>query len=75
MDRDERATTPQAGHVCPTCSHPVTAEITRHKTMGVFVPLWKPGPCRNPSCPKYVQEEQSPKKRGEAVSPRRVTPA
>jgi len=56
MRSDERATAPQAGHVCPACDNPVTAEITRHKTMGVFVPLWKSGPCHNPDCPEFVPE-------------------
>lgn len=55
MHDDEPETEPQSGHVCPACKHPVSAEITRHKTMGVFVPLWKPGPCHNPPCPQYVR--------------------
>ncbi|WP_328504365.1 hypothetical protein OG828_44785 [Streptomyces sp. NBC_00457] len=37
----------------------MTAEITRHKTMGIFVPLWKPGPCHNPDCPKSVHDEKA----------------
>ncbi|WP_324616556.1 hypothetical protein [Streptomyces sp. TN58] len=27
----------------------------RHKTLGVFVPVWEPGPCRNPDCPEYAE--------------------
>ena len=57
MRRYENATAPQAGHVCPACHNPVTEKITRHYTMGLFVPLWKPGPCHNPSCPKYVPSD------------------
>jgi len=58
MSRDERATAPQAGHVCPACNNPVTWVVTRHKTMGVYVPQWKLGPCTNPSCPTSAQREQ-----------------
>lgn len=60
MRSDERETAPQAGYICPACNGPVTAEIKRHKTMGVFVPVWKPGPCHNRSCPKYVPGDKSP---------------
>lgn len=24
--------------------------IRRHKTLGAWVPVWGPGPCRNPAC-------------------------
>ncbi|MFF9066182.1 hypothetical protein ACF09E_12580 [Streptomyces sp. NPDC014891] len=65
MSRDERASTPQAGHVCPACHEPVTAQITRHKTMGVFIPQWKSGPCHNPTCMKYVPDAQHPSAGGE----------
>ncbi|HCA85567.1 MAG TPA: hypothetical protein DEQ61_08755 [Streptomyces sp.] len=59
MRSNERETASQAGHVCPACKHPVTAELKRHRTMGIFVPIWKPGPCHNPSCPKHAPEEKS----------------
>ncbi|MEU6311520.1 hypothetical protein [Streptomyces sp. NPDC047014] len=26
----------------------------RHKTLGVFVPVWEQGPCRNPDCSAYA---------------------
>ncbi|GGY46726.1 hypothetical protein GCM10010384_61490 [Streptomyces djakartensis] len=27
--------------------------VRRHKTLGTWVPLWVPGPCRNPECAAY----------------------
>ncbi|MGW1769938.1 hypothetical protein ACWCQL_38565 [Streptomyces sp. NPDC002073] len=48
---------PQAGRVeftCPACGRPVETVIKRHKTLGAFVPQWRPGPCRHPDCPEYV---------------------
>ncbi|MFD8218830.1 hypothetical protein ACFV2U_35315 [Streptomyces sp. NPDC059697] len=43
-------------HVCPACRQPVTTVVRRHKTLGAFVPVWGPGPCRNPECEAYVGE-------------------
>lgn len=40
-------------YVCPTCQQSVPAEAHRHKTLGVFVPVWGPGPCQNRDCPDY----------------------
>ncbi|MGC9378782.1 hypothetical protein [Streptomyces sp. MH13] len=40
----------QRGHVCPSCGHHVPAEVKRHKTLGIYVPVWYPGTCRNPDC-------------------------
>ncbi|MFF5017044.1 hypothetical protein [Streptomyces sp. NPDC001165] len=40
-------------HVCPVCGQPVETVVGRHKTLGIWVPLWGPGPCRNPDCPAY----------------------
>ncbi|MEU0600023.1 hypothetical protein ABZ484_17540 [Streptomyces sp. NPDC006393] len=37
-------------HVCPVCRQPVVAVVRRHKTLGAWVPVWVPGPCRNPEC-------------------------
>ncbi|MEU3984974.1 hypothetical protein AB0F77_33750 [Streptomyces sp. NPDC026672] len=36
--------------VCPTCGQPVETVVKRHKTLGAWVPVWTPGPCRNPEC-------------------------
>lgn len=38
---------------CPTCHHPVPPVAHRHKSLGVYVPEWGPGPCENPECPDY----------------------
>ncbi|MEU6801381.1 hypothetical protein [Streptomyces neyagawaensis] len=40
--------------VCPACGQPVATIVRRHKTLGAFVPVWGPGPCRNPKCDAYV---------------------
>ncbi|GHF62690.1 hypothetical protein GCM10018783_34860 [Streptomyces griseosporeus] len=45
MDREE--------HVCPVCGQPVETVVRRHKTLGAWVPVWAPGPCRNPGCAAY----------------------
>lgn len=44
-------------YVCPVCGHPVDQVVHRHKTLGVFVPLWRPGPCKNRECQAYETEE------------------
>jgi uncharacterized radical SAM superfamily Fe-S cluster-containing enzyme len=36
--------------VCPSCGHTVPAEVTRHKTLGIYVPVWRRGTCHNPDC-------------------------
>ena len=41
---------------CPSCKQPVEAVMKRHKTMGVFVPVWTAGPCHNPQCARYEPE-------------------
>ncbi|WP_086724216.1 hypothetical protein [Streptomyces carpinensis] len=38
------------GQVCPVCGQPVEAVVRRRKTLGAWVPVWEPGPCRNPEC-------------------------
>ncbi|WP_234543493.1 hypothetical protein AB5J52_31315 [Streptomyces sp. R39] len=39
--------------VCPVCGQPVERVVGRHKTLGAWVPVWGPGPCRNPDCAAY----------------------
>ncbi|MEU0966659.1 hypothetical protein ABZ357_15040 [Streptomyces sp. NPDC005917] len=50
--------------VCPVCGQPVVSVVRRHKTLGAWVPVWGPGPCRNPHCAEYTgppsTREQSP---------------
>ncbi|GAA0308534.1 hypothetical protein GCM10010302_54090 [Streptomyces polychromogenes] len=51
---------PQAGHAqrtCPACGSPVETVVRRRKSLGIFVPQWGPGPCRNPRCPQYAPAE------------------
>ncbi|MEU8436177.1 hypothetical protein AB0F18_25370 [Streptomyces sp. NPDC029216] len=51
---------PQAGHAqltCPACGNPVETVVRRRKSLGIFVPAWVPGPCRNPDCPRYAPAE------------------
>ncbi|WP_037886196.1 hypothetical protein [Streptomyces viridochromogenes] len=53
----ERSATSRSRHRCPSCKQPVDAVMERHKTMGVFVPVWVAGPCHNPRCEQYVPKE------------------
>ncbi|MFC5657481.1 hypothetical protein [Streptomyces nogalater] len=32
--------------------------VERHKSFGVFIPVWTAGPCHNPRCPEYVSQEE-----------------
>ncbi|MEU6183752.1 hypothetical protein [Streptomyces coeruleorubidus] len=36
----------------------------RHKPLGIFVPVWGPGPCRNPDCPEYLEEPEHERPQG-----------
>ncbi|MGW1593652.1 hypothetical protein [Streptomyces sp. NPDC002343] len=40
--------------VCPVCGQPVENVVKRHKTLGAWVPVWGPGPCRNRGCGAYT---------------------
>ncbi|WUR80212.1 hypothetical protein OG967_15920 [Streptomyces phaeochromogenes] len=44
-------------YVCPVCKQAVDTVVRRHKTLGVFVPLWGAGPCQNPECAEYEEGE------------------
>ncbi|MFD8982319.1 hypothetical protein [Streptomyces sp. NPDC059564] len=60
--KEQRATyqatvAPRAGHeqrTCPACGSAVDTLVTRRKSLGIFVPQWSPGSCRNPDCTAYV---------------------
>lgn len=41
-------------NACPVCGQPVATVVRRHKTLGAWVPVWGPGPCRNHKCAAYV---------------------
>ncbi|MER8008830.1 MULTISPECIES: hypothetical protein [unclassified Streptomyces] len=47
--------------VCPVCGQPVETVVKRHKTLGAWVPVWAPGPCRNPECEAYVPGGPAPR--------------
>ncbi|MEJ1200481.1 MULTISPECIES: hypothetical protein [unclassified Streptomyces] len=48
----------QRGHTCPSCGHHVPAEIKRHKTLGIYVPEWHRGTCRNPDCAESATDRR-----------------
>ncbi|MWA13567.1 hypothetical protein [Streptomyces sp. BA2] len=54
---------PQSEPVCASCGRPVGTAIKRRKVLGVFVPVWGPGPCHNPQCDACVDEPQEGAKR------------
>ncbi|WP_432056257.1 hypothetical protein [Streptomyces sp. bgisy022] len=54
--KQSEPTTPPA-FACRSCKQPVDAVVERHKTMGVFVPSWRAGPCHNRRCDEYVPEQ------------------
>ncbi|MFD5163253.1 hypothetical protein ACFWMJ_35250 [Streptomyces hawaiiensis] len=70
VDEQRKATAPP-GYVCRSCKEPVVAVVKRHKTIGVFVPVWTTGPCQNPQCLKYMPEQEpiNPTPRGTRVHP------
>lgn len=43
-------------YTCPTCKQSVQSAVHRHKTLGVVVPTWGPGPCQNRDCVSYRLE-------------------
>lgn len=55
-DRKRDGTRP-SGHLCGSCRQPVDTVVERHKTMGVYVPVWTAGACHNPRCERYVPEQ------------------
>jgi tellurite resistance protein TerC len=40
-------------YVCPSCKKDVPTVPHRHKSLGVFVPVWGPGACQNRDCPDF----------------------
>lgn len=47
---EKHAAASQSGHLCPSCRRPLPATVERHKTMGVYVPVYSDGPCDNSAC-------------------------
>ncbi len=58
MSKVKRRDGPQEALACPACKGALDTVIKRHKTLGIFVPVWSPGPCRNPDCPEYREEPE-----------------
>ncbi|GAU71343.1 hypothetical protein SSP35_35_00110 [Streptomyces sp. NBRC 110611] len=59
MSKVQHETGPQGELACPVCKQPLTMTIKRrHKTLGIFVPVWTPEPCRNPDCPAYLEKPE-----------------
>ncbi|MBM7437779.1 hypothetical protein [Streptomyces sp. HB132] len=56
MARTKLQSDRQAEYVCPACKQPVATTLARHKTLGIYVPHWGPGPCHNPECHSYEAE-------------------
>ncbi|MFC7017220.1 hypothetical protein ACFQMH_37170 [Streptomyces viridiviolaceus] len=52
-------------HVCPSCGQAVETVVRRHKTLGAWVPVWVPGPCRNPACEARSDESAEAAETGE----------
>lgn len=63
MASTERQTDRQAAYACPACKKPVDTVLARHKTLGIFVPHWGPGPCHNPECHRYGESPGTPSER------------
>nr|WP_240449177.1 LITAF-like zinc ribbon domain-containing protein [Streptomyces harenosi] len=69
-------------HVCPSCGQQVETVVRRHKTLGAWVPVWAPGPCRNPGCEAHpAQTPESARAprgthtaRGTTAAPRGASP-
>ncbi|MFD3656799.1 hypothetical protein ACTU45_01795 [Streptomyces sp. 24-1644] len=61
MSSHQRETNRQTEFTCPVCKQPVATELTRHKTLGIFVPVWGAGPCRNTDCREHRAEDAEQK--------------
>ncbi|WUN94609.1 hypothetical protein OHT51_11230 [Streptomyces sp. NBC_00299] len=59
MSKAAHETSPRGTLVCPVCKQPLDMTIKRrHKTLGIFVPVWGPGPCHNPDCPDHLEQPE-----------------
>ncbi|MFE3164807.1 hypothetical protein [Streptomyces sp. NPDC059224] len=63
--------------VCPVCGQAVETVVHRRKTLGAWVPVWGPAPCRNPDCAGNRRQERPPTPApasGSAAKTDRATP-
>lgn len=45
---------PRGAYVCAVCHQPLRdVVVKRRKVLGTVVPVWGPGPCENPECPRH----------------------
>ncbi|WP_370417706.1 hypothetical protein AB8O64_02975 [Streptomyces sp. QH1-20] len=59
MSKVQHETGPQGELLCPVCKQPLTRTIKRrHKTLGVFVPVWTPSRCHNADCSEYLEDPE-----------------
>ncbi|QLE70941.1 hypothetical protein FGW37_04370 [Streptomyces rectiverticillatus] len=59
MSKVQHETGPQGEILCPVCKQPLTMRAKRrHKTFGIFVPVWTPRRCHNPDCPEFLEEPE-----------------
>ncbi|WP_223776693.1 hypothetical protein [Streptomyces sp. 135] len=63
---------PQDEPVCEACGQPVGTVIRRRKVLGVFVPVWGPGPCRNGQCEARVDAADAARSSAERAVGRRL---
>ncbi|MFJ2767896.1 hypothetical protein [Streptomyces sp. NPDC087300] len=57
--------------VCGHCGQNVGTAIRRRKVLGVFVPVWGPGPCRNAECEACVVDDEGGEPSGRSAARRR----
>ncbi|MFJ3519245.1 hypothetical protein [Streptomyces sp. NPDC090131] len=74
MDGIKHFAATRPGQLCPSCKQPLPTTVQRHKTMGVYVPLYADAPCNNPSCDRAVTADrrapEGNRARGPATDPR-----
>ncbi|CAL9288097.1 hypothetical protein SUDANB180_06185 [Streptomyces sp. enrichment culture] len=58
MRGEQKHRTRTSEFVCGSCKQPVGTVVERHKSFGIFIPVWTAGPCHNPRCPEYVSEAE-----------------
>jgi hypothetical protein len=45
--------------LCPECGQPVRSIVVhRRKVLGAWAPVWGPGACHNPQCPRSAAHEE-----------------
>ncbi|MEU9447948.1 hypothetical protein [Streptomyces sp. NPDC048277] len=60
----------QGDRACPVCGQPVESVVVRrYKTLGAWVPVWGPGPCRNPDCAEYGGRSRAPERQSVPHAP------